>query len=134
MTSTVVKPYITQNETGFWVGETRISLDSVIYAFLAGDSPESIAQNFSLLSLEQVYGAIAFYLGNRRIVDEYLEESEAEFQQLRRQCREQNSLLYKTLEAARTNRTANGCETLSFKPTQILSKRSSQEPFVGSQA
>ncbi|MGF1482656.1 MAG: DUF433 domain-containing protein, partial [Cyanophyceae cyanobacterium] len=51
---TLAKPYIEQRDQGFWIEETRISLDSVVYAFLNGESPESIAQNFPLLSLEQV--------------------------------------------------------------------------------
>ncbi|WP_276747416.1 DUF433 domain-containing protein [Chlorogloeopsis fritschii] len=37
---------------------TRISLDLVVYAFLNGEYPESIPQNFPLLSLKQVYGAM----------------------------------------------------------------------------
>jgi len=61
---TIAKRYIQQRENGYWIEETRISLDSVVYAFLNGESPESIAQNFPLLMLEQVYGAITFYLAN----------------------------------------------------------------------
>lgn len=55
----LAKSYIEQREAGYWVAGTRISLDSVVYSFLAGESSESIAQNFPLLSLEQVYGAFA---------------------------------------------------------------------------
>ena len=54
------------------VGRTRVSLDSVVYAFLEGQSPESIQQNFPALSLEEVYGAIAYYLANREAVHEHL--------------------------------------------------------------
>ncbi len=59
------KPYIKQRDGGYWIEGIRISLDSVVYAFLNGESPESITQNFPLLSLEQVYGAITFYLDNQ---------------------------------------------------------------------
>ena len=52
------KEYIEKRENGYWIQETRISLDSVVYSFLNGESPETITQNFPLLSLEQVYGAI----------------------------------------------------------------------------
>lgn len=45
---------------GFYVAGSRISLDSIVYSFKTGDSAEIIRQNFSSLSLEQVYGAIAF--------------------------------------------------------------------------
>lgn len=69
-----------QRKAGYWVAGTRISLDSVVYSFLDGESPESISQNFPLLSLEQVYGAITFYLANREFVDAYLDVGEAEYQ------------------------------------------------------
>ena len=84
-TPTVVKQYVEQRDQGYWIEETRISLDSVVYAFLNGESPESIAQNFPLLPLEQVYGAVAFYLANKELIDGYLKEGEAEFEKLQ-QC------------------------------------------------
>ena len=94
------KQYIEQRDEEYWLEGTRISLDSVVYSFLNGESPESIAQNFPILSLEQVYGAIAFYLANRELVDAYLKKGEAEFQQLQQSCREKSPLLYQKLKAA----------------------------------
>ncbi|MFH7029259.1 MAG: DUF433 domain-containing protein [Heteroscytonema crispum UTEX LB 1556] len=47
---TVAKRYIEQRDKGLWIEGTRVSLDSIVYAFLNGESPESIAQNFPLLS------------------------------------------------------------------------------------
>jgi uncharacterized protein (DUF433 family) len=96
----LTKPYIEQRDAGYWLEGTRISLDSVVYSFLDGESPESIAQNFPLLSLEQVYGAIAFYLANRELIDAYLAEGEAEFQRLQQSCQEKSPLLYQKLKAA----------------------------------
>lgn len=61
--------YIDQRSGGFYVAGTRVSLDSVVYAFRGGESPETIQQNFPSLTLEQVYGAIAFYLGHQTEVD-----------------------------------------------------------------
>jgi len=83
---------------------TRISLDSVVYSFLNGESPESIAQNIPLLSLGQVYGGIAFYLANRELVDAYLKKGEAEFQRLQQSCREKSPLLYQKLKAAQSQK------------------------------
>ena len=51
---------------------TRISLDSIVHAFRRGESPETICQNFELFRLEEVYGAIAYYLANQAEVDAYL--------------------------------------------------------------
>ena len=103
MTAGVIltKRYIEQRDRGYWLEGTRISLDSVVYAFLNGDSPESIAQNFPLLSLEQIYGAIAFYLANRELIDAYLKDGEKEFEKLQKSFREKNLPLYQKLKAAR---------------------------------
>jgi hypothetical protein len=49
------KPYVEFKEEGYWVIGTRISLDSIVYAFRNGLLPESIAQAYPLLDLEKVY-------------------------------------------------------------------------------
>src|SRR5580693_9259846 len=72
--------YIEQRSGGFYVADTRVSLDSIVYSFKAGDSPETIRQNFPSLTLEQVYGAIAFYLAHEQEVDSNIREGEAEIQ------------------------------------------------------
>jgi len=80
--SVLTKQYIEQRDQGYWIEGTRISLDSVVYAFLNGESPESIAQNFPLLTVEQVYGAITFYLASKDLIDTYLKTGEGEFEKL----------------------------------------------------
>ncbi len=94
------KQYIEEQEGAYRILGKRVSLDSIVYAFLAGQSPESIAQSFPALTLEEVYGAIAFYLANRSTIDAYLAEGEQLFEQLRQQARENNSLLYQKLYSA----------------------------------
>jgi len=47
-----------------------------VIAFQQGHSAETIQQLYPALSLEEVYGAIAFYLANRDEVDQYLERQE----------------------------------------------------------
>ena len=56
------KDYVTKIESAYRIANTRVSLDSVVIDFLNGLSPESIVDNFSSLNLEQVFGAITFYL------------------------------------------------------------------------
>ncbi|MCI0622740.1 MAG: DUF433 domain-containing protein [Acidobacteria bacterium] len=50
------KEYAEQRDSGYWIKGSRVSLDSIVYAFLRGASPESIAHSFPLISLEEVYG------------------------------------------------------------------------------
>ncbi|HMD97644.1 MAG TPA: DUF433 domain-containing protein [Terriglobia bacterium] len=97
----MTKQYVEQREGAYRITGTRVSLDSIVYAFLRGASPESIAQSFPVLTLEEVYGAIAFYLGHQAEVDAYLQQGETEFEELRQQARQANPLLYKKLEEAR---------------------------------
>lgn len=93
--------YVEQRNGGYYIMGTRVSLDSVVYAFLRGESPEGIAESFPALSLEQVYGATAFYLANRHAIDAYLEEGKAEFARLREEARRKHPSLYAKLDAAR---------------------------------
>lgn len=66
------KEYIEQRDGSYYVSGTRVSLDSLIHAFRRGESPETIRQNFEILHLEEVYGAIAYYLANQAAMDAYL--------------------------------------------------------------
>jgi len=68
----MAKEYIEERNGNYYVASTRISLDSIVHAFRRGESPETISQNFELLRLEEVYGAIAYYLANQAEIDAYL--------------------------------------------------------------
>ncbi len=54
------------------VAKTRVMLDSVVVAFQQGHSPETIQQQYPSLTLEEVYGALTYYLAHRDEVDRYL--------------------------------------------------------------
>src|SRR6266540_987580 len=68
----MAKEYIEERNGNYYVAGTRISLDSIVHAFRRGESPETICQNFELLRLEEVYGAIAYYLANQVEIEAYL--------------------------------------------------------------
>ena len=65
------------------VAATRVSLDSVVYAFDEGATPEEIAQDFPTLDLAAVYSVIGYYLQNRAEVEEYLEQRRARREELK---------------------------------------------------
>jgi uncharacterized protein (DUF433 family) len=92
--------YIEQRDGGYYVTDSRVSLDSIVYAFLRGESPEGIADSFPALTLEQVYGGVAFYLGHRDQVDEYLRKATTDFDRLRAEARRAHPQLYAKLDAA----------------------------------
>jgi len=100
-TAISTEPYVSQREGAYWVAGTRVSLDSIVYAFLNGETAESIAQSFPVLDLEQVYGAITFYLANRADVDAYLREGRADYERLREAAHQADPAFYQKLAGAR---------------------------------
>jgi uncharacterized protein (DUF433 family) len=95
------KQYVENIDGVYRLAGTRVSLDSIVYAFWRGQTAESIAQSFPVLTLEQVYGALTFYLANKSEVDAYLKEAEAEFEALREAARQQDPMFYQKLADAR---------------------------------
>ena len=63
---------VDQRNGGYYVAGTRVSLDSVVYAYLRGESNAGIVESFPVLNVEQVAGALEFYLANKTLVEEYL--------------------------------------------------------------
>ena len=53
------------------------------------------------MRLEQIFGALAFYMANREIVDRYLSQGQVEFEALRKQARRNDPALYRKLAEAR---------------------------------
>ena len=70
-------------EGGWRITGSRVSLDSVVHAYRQGRAPEVIAADFPSLSLEQVHGAIAFYLRHREEIDRHLAAQDARWEQSR---------------------------------------------------
>ena len=95
------KAYVEFRDKGYWVTDTRVSLDSIVYAFLDGQTPESIAQSFPILTLEKIDGAIAFYLANRAKIEAYLETVKTDFEMKRKVSRESDPMFYQKLADAR---------------------------------
>jgi uncharacterized protein (DUF433 family) len=95
------KDYIEKVGEAYRIAGTRVSLDSVVYCFWNGDSPESIAQSFPTLTLEQVFGAIAYYLDHHDAIDEYLREGEADYERKRDAARKADPMFYQKMAERR---------------------------------
>ena len=93
--------YVERRDGGYYVSGTRISLDSVVYSFRRGASPEAIQAEYPLLKKAQIYGAIAFYLDHQVEIDEYLERGERELQTNAVPLEQADPALWKKLERAR---------------------------------
>lgn len=91
---------------GYRIAGTRVSLDTVVNAFLEGLSPESIVDELPALSLGQVYGAIAFYLAHQKEVDDYLRQGQLDFEGTRTKLLARNPLLYRKMMAHKEKKRA----------------------------
>ena len=68
---------------GFRVGNTRVSLDSVLNAFQLGSCPEEIVRQYPTLPLKEVYTVVTHYLWNKTEMNSYLERRRDETVELR---------------------------------------------------
>ena len=67
---------LTRTDTGaLRIGKTRISLEWVIHEFRnEGATVQELMATFDTLSEFEVYAVIAYYLANRKAVDEYVQQ------------------------------------------------------------
>ncbi len=94
------KRYVEPDSQGVLrVGSLGVSLDSVVIAFQDGHSPETIQQHYPALSLEEVYGAVAYYLANRNEVDQYLKRQEQLWEQARQHAAQKPNPVVQRLRA-----------------------------------
>lgn len=67
------------------VGGTRVTLDTVVRAFVRGATADEIAQQYPSLMLADIYATISCYLQNQEDVDNYLEKRRRQAQAVKRE-------------------------------------------------
>ena len=95
------REYVKQLEGAYRIGDTRVSLDSLVYLFREGISAEGMVESYPALTMEQVHGALAFYLGNQEEIDAYLVEGHRAAESYHKQSRQTNAELIAKLHRAR---------------------------------
>ena len=95
------KSYVENIEGAFRVAGTRVSLDSIVYLFREGMSVESMVESYPALTLEQVHGALAFYLGRQNEIDSYLEEGQRTAKWHQEQSKSTNAEFIAKIQRAR---------------------------------
>lgn len=78
-------PLSADTDGGLRVGRTRVTLDSLIAAFLQGASAEEIVQQYPSLNLADVYAVIGYYLRHRSEIESYLQQRHEQAQETRHQ-------------------------------------------------
>jgi len=67
------------------VGDTRVTLSSIVRSYQRGDTPEAIHEGFPSVPLADVFATITYYLRHQEEVDAYLADEDAEAEHIRRQ-------------------------------------------------
>src|SRR5688500_14586761 len=72
------------------ISGTRVALETVLWTFNEGASPEDIVSRYPALSLADVYAVVAYYLNNRAELDAYLQQADETERQVRAAYEAQN--------------------------------------------
>jgi uncharacterized protein (DUF433 family) len=72
------KEIVERRDRSFYLTGSRVPLAHIVREFQRGESPEAVRSHYPVLSLEQVYGAIAFYLGSKEEVEADIAQRERE--------------------------------------------------------
>ena len=83
------------------IGNSRVMLDSIVAGFEQGHSPETLQQQYPALSLEEVYGAITYYLAHTDEVHAYLKRQDELWEAWRARSASQSSPVVERLRALR---------------------------------
>jgi uncharacterized protein (DUF433 family) len=65
-------PLVTDPHGVVRIAKTRVTLDTLVTAFLEGCTPEEIGEQYPSLQLSDIYLAIGYYIGHRDEVHAYL--------------------------------------------------------------
>lgn len=70
--------YVEIRKGEYYVTGTRVPVECVVAEFLRGASPETIHAAYPTLTLEQVYGAVAYFLGHEAELNEHFRRVDKE--------------------------------------------------------
>jgi hypothetical protein len=72
------KEFVERRDDSFYLIGSRVPLAHIVREFQRGESAEAIRSHYPALGLEQVYGAITFYLGSQEYAEADVAERERE--------------------------------------------------------
>jgi uncharacterized protein (DUF433 family) len=77
-------PLKVDNDDVIRVSNTRITLDTIVRAFMEGETAEEIAQQYPSLNLGDIYAVIGYYLGRKSEVEAYLQQRCQQIQRIKK--------------------------------------------------
>src|SRR5438045_4103996 len=76
-------PLVVTEDGTIRIGETRVSLESVVLHYEQGATAEEIVRRFPALRLADVHSCLAYYLNHRDELHEYMKRQQNSAQELR---------------------------------------------------
>lgn len=78
-------PLVTDTEGVVRISKTRVTLDTVVTAFMEGATAEEIVDQYPSLQLADVYSVIGYYLRHKAEVDAYMMERQRRAAEVRQE-------------------------------------------------
>ena len=100
------------------IAGSRVTLDTVISAFIRGATAEEITQQYPSISLADVYATISYYLQHREEVEKYLEKRKKHARTVREQNKkrfDQSGIRARLLARKRRKAASQSTITMLFK-------------------
>ncbi len=79
-------PLVTDADGVVRISKTRVTLDTVVTAFLEGSTAEEILEQYPSLQLSDIYSVIGYYLRHKAEVDAYLLERQHRAAEVRQEA------------------------------------------------
>ena len=70
----MTRDFIERRKTGFYIVGSRVPIDRIVWEYRNGEDSDGIQSHYPTLSLDQVNGAIAFYLSHKDEVEQVMDE------------------------------------------------------------
>jgi uncharacterized protein (DUF433 family) len=94
--------YVEEREGNLYIGKSRVTLETIILKWRAGDRPEQLHEGFPSVPLAAIYGAIAYYLEHQQELDRLFNENEKQYQADRAAAEAANPELYASMRERHT--------------------------------
>jgi uncharacterized protein (DUF433 family) len=97
--------YVRRDEHGVMrIGNSRVTLDSIVAGFEQDHPPQTLQQQYPTLSLDEVYGAITYYLAHTDEVHTYLRRQDELWEAWRAKSATRSSPVVERLRALRASK------------------------------
>ena len=77
------RDYVERRDDAYYLVGSRVPLHVIVHEYKNGAPVESIRQSFPTLTLEQIHGALAFYLANQPEVEASIQDNERLWEEFR---------------------------------------------------